>query len=117
MVVSTIDVPEGICSPNYQEQSSGCLGGYLVSPMKRVCLLLLLSVLLFGVEVKGATSWFRIGGFTFQPSEIAKVTTNLALASYLGAYSTNLKNIQHQLGFHLELQNLLQHQHNVYRVE
>ena len=46
MVISTIDVPEGICLPNYQEQSSGCLGGYLVSPMKRVCLLLLLSVLL-----------------------------------------------------------------------
>lgn len=66
-------------------------------PIYAFGLLLLLSVLLFGVEVKGATSWFRIGGFTFQPSEIAKVTTNLALASYLGAYSTNLKNIQHQL--------------------
>ncbi|MEL6358156.1 MAG: FtsW/RodA/SpoVE family cell cycle protein, partial [Bacteroidota bacterium] len=27
----------------------------------------LVAVLLFGVEIKGATSWFRMGGFTIQP--------------------------------------------------
>ena len=54
-------------------------------------LVLLISVLLFGSTIKGATSWFAIGGFTFQPSEIAKFGTALAVAAYLGTYNSNLR--------------------------
>lgn len=36
-------------------------------------LLLLLGVLFFGVTVSGTTGWYRIGGLSFQPAEIAKV--------------------------------------------
>lgn len=46
-------------------------------------LLLLLGVLLFGSEIKGAQSWFVLGPVSFQPSEIAKYGTALALAKYL----------------------------------
>lgn len=35
-------------------------------------LLLLVAVLLFGQEAKGATRWFSIGGFSLQPSEFMK---------------------------------------------
>lgn len=44
---------------------------------------LLVAVLFFGSEIKGAQSWFVIGSFSFQPSEIAKYGTALALSKYL----------------------------------
>ena len=45
-------------------------------------ILLLLGVLFKGEVTGGATSWFDIGIFKFQPSEFAKFTTALALAKY-----------------------------------
>lgn len=59
-------------------------------PIYIVTLLMLIGVVLFGSEIKGATSWFRIGGFTFQPSEIAKFGTCLAMATYLNTWSNRL---------------------------
>jgi rod shape determining protein RodA len=47
------------------------------------CMLLLILVLIFGKEINGARSWFEFGGFSLQPSELAKFGTALALASYL----------------------------------
>lgn len=43
----------------------------------------LVGVLLFGVEVNGARSWFQVGGLRLQPAEFAKIATVLALANYL----------------------------------
>jgi rod shape determining protein RodA len=43
-----------------------------------LALLLNVLVVLVGHEVKGAKSWFGIGGFGLQPSEFAKVATALA---------------------------------------
>ncbi|MGB3548802.1 MAG: rod shape-determining protein RodA [Saprospiraceae bacterium] len=51
-------------------------------PVYIVTLLMLVGVLVFGAEIKGATSWFRIAGFTLQPSEFAKFGTCLAVAAY-----------------------------------
>lgn len=46
--------------------------------------LMLLSVLLFGVERKGAQRWLELpGGFQLQPSEFAKILLILTLASWL----------------------------------
>lgn len=66
-------------------------------PIYGISLLLLVAVLFLGKEIKGATSWFIFGGFSFQPSELAKFATNIALAAYLSSYSTNLKHFRHQL--------------------
>ena len=59
-------------------------------------MLLLLAVPFLGTEVKGATSWFIIAGFSFQPSELAKFGTCLGIASFLSAYNTNLREFRHQ---------------------
>jgi len=45
-------------------------------------ILLLIGVLLKGGVTSGATSWFELGSFKFQPSEFAKFTTALAVAKY-----------------------------------
>jgi rod shape determining protein RodA len=46
-------------------------------------LALLVAVLVFGKRISGAKSWFVIGHFHFQPSEIAKIAAILLLAKYL----------------------------------
>ncbi len=61
-------------------------------PIYGFSLLLLILVLFLGTHIKGATSWFTFGGFSFQPSEIAKFGTALALSGFLSSYSTNLRN-------------------------
>lgn len=55
------------------------------------CLLLLLSVLVVGVEVKGAKSWIDFGFFRLQPAEIAKIGTSLALANWMSSYNFSIK--------------------------
>lgn len=52
-----------------------------------ISILLLVVVFVFGTEVHGAKSWFRIFGFSIQPSEFAKIGTCLALARYLSGYN------------------------------
>ncbi|GJM31590.1 MAG: rod shape-determining protein RodA [Saprospiraceae bacterium] len=63
-------------------------------PIYGVSIALLLGLLFFGVTIKGATSWYRLGSFTFQPSEIAKFGTCLAIAALLGRYNANLRKIK-----------------------
>ena len=47
-----------------------------------IIILLLIGVLFKGGVTGGATSWYELGNFKFQPSEFAKFTTALALAKY-----------------------------------
>lgn len=57
-------------------------------------ILLLILVLLIGSTIKGATSWFSFGPFSFQPSEIAKFGTCLAMANFLSTYNTNIRDFR-----------------------
>lgn len=57
---------------------------------------LLLGLFLFGKTIAGATSWYDLGFFNFQPSELAKVATALALAKYLSDIQTDIKVRKHQ---------------------
>lgn len=43
---------------------------------------LLLMVLVFGVEKNGAVRWIEVGGFQFQPSEMAKLLVALTVSSF-----------------------------------
>ncbi len=57
-------------------------------------LFLLIGTIFFGREVNGANAWYQFGGFTFQPAEIAKFATCLAMASYLSATGVNLRDFR-----------------------
>jgi rod shape determining protein RodA len=58
--------------------------------------LMLAGVLIFGKEVSGAKSWFSIGSFSLQPSEMAKFTTALMVAKYLSSAHTTMKKWTHR---------------------
>ncbi|MGQ7869593.1 rod shape-determining protein RodA [Sunxiuqinia sp. sy24] len=59
-----------------------------------ITILLLIAVLLFGTKVKGATSWFQLGGIAIQPAEFVKFTTALALSKYLSSYNFKMHRFQ-----------------------
>ncbi len=62
-----------------------------------VGILLLVAVLIFGKKIAGQTSWMKIGMFSFQPSEIAKMATILALARFLSDDETDMRSPKHLL--------------------
>ncbi|MGB0929141.1 MAG: rod shape-determining protein RodA [Chitinophagales bacterium] len=60
-------------------------------------LFFLILVLFLGSEISGSRSWFKLGFFNFQPSEIAKFATCLALAKYLSTLNISLKDTKQQI--------------------
>lgn len=62
-------------------------------PLLVIALVLLLLVLIpgVGIRVNGARRWLGFGGFTFQPSEIAKLAVILVLSSYIAANYNRMK--------------------------
>ncbi len=63
----------------------------LALPLYIISILLLPGTIFFGREVNGASAWYHIGGFTFQPSEIAKFGTCLAMAAFLSSPGVDLR--------------------------
>lgn len=57
-------------------------------------MLLLASVLIFGVEINGSKSWFAVGSIRFQPAELAKFATCLALAKVMTGVQVNLQTLK-----------------------
>ncbi|WP_405400858.1 rod shape-determining protein RodA [Maribacter sp. Asnod2-G09] len=68
---------------NFYERFASLL--YLISMVS------LLGLFVFGKTIAGATSWYDLGFFNLQPSELAKVATALALAKYLSDIQTDIK--------------------------
>jgi rod shape determining protein RodA len=66
-------------------------------PIYGAGLLLLIGVLLFGTEIKGAKSWFTLGGMSLQPSELVKFGSSLAMAAFLASYTADLRLFRNQL--------------------
>lgn len=58
---------------------------------------LLVLTLAIGSEVAGAKSWIQFGGFSLQPSELAKFATALAMAKFLNIYGVEMRNWRHML--------------------
>jgi rod shape determining protein RodA len=63
-------------------------------PTYLITLLFLLAVLVMGKTVYGAKSWFGVGSFGFQPSELAKLGTILALSYWLTYKNRDINNIK-----------------------
>lgn len=57
-------------------------------------ILLLLAVRLFGNNTNGATRWISIGGFTFQPTELAKIIIILFFARYFMEHEEDLNTLR-----------------------
>jgi rod shape determining protein RodA len=62
-----------------------------------VGLAVLVITIFAGVDVKGSRSWLGVGSFRFQPGEVAKIFTSLALAKYLSMPETNFKRLKDRM--------------------
>lgn len=60
-----------------------------------VTIFLLVLVLLVGKTVKGSTSWFGFGGFSFQPTDIVKLLVIAVLAKYFSRRHVEIARIKH----------------------
>lgn len=71
----------------------------LAYPMYAFGIVLLVIVLTpLGVEVNGQQCWIEVGRFRFQPSELAKFTTLLAIARYVSRKGFDIRTLR-DLGF------------------
>ncbi len=57
-------------------------------------LFLLVVVIVVGRKISGARSWLDLGPFGFQPSEIAKIGTILAMSSFLSRKNTDIESFK-----------------------
>lgn len=75
------------------------LGGYKYTIMIAGTLLLLSPMLpVIGNEIYGSRIWLSIGGFSFQPGEIAKICIVIFLAAYLAQNREMLSVFTHRIG-------------------
>ena len=58
------------------------------------CIALLIVTAIVAEDVKGSLSWIKIGPFSFQPAEISKFITALALAKWMGQYEYKIKSFK-----------------------
>src|SRR5680860_230890 len=63
----------------------------LAWPLYGIGILSLVAVQVAGVTVGGARNWFQLGSFLVQPSEFAKITTIIALASFIASRGEDMK--------------------------
>ncbi len=54
----------------------------------------LIAVLIFARKIAGNAAWLQIGGASFQPSELAKITTILALARFLSNKDNDIRQLK-----------------------
>ncbi len=55
--------------------------------------LLLVSVLIFGLEIKGTKGWFKFPFFSFQPVEITKIILILVLSAFIDTHWKEIKKL------------------------
>ncbi len=60
-------------------------------------IVLLLATIFLGKNVKGSRSWLALGPFAFQPGEICKIFTALALAKFMALPETNFKLLKYRV--------------------
>lgn len=60
-------------------------------------LLLLIITIFAGVDIKGSHSWLGYGSVRFQPGEVCKIFTSLALSKFLSSPDTNFHTLRHRV--------------------
>ena len=61
-------------------------------PLWLITIVMLIAVLVVGSEVNGSTRWIRLAGFTFQPTEAAKVMMAIFTADYVVRRAEEVRN-------------------------
>ena len=56
---------------------------------------LLIGLFVFGSTIKGATSWYSFGSFSFQPVDVMKIGLILLLAKYLSKRHVEIARVKH----------------------
>lgn len=59
--------------------------------------IVLVLVIVLGKTAKGATSWFNLGGISFQPSDLVKIVLILIMAKYLSRRHVEIADMKHLL--------------------
>lgn len=67
--------------------------GSLAVGLYGITVLLLALVFAIGLETHGATRWIDLGVIQFQPSELAKITTTIAVARYLSLNTQRIERL------------------------
>lgn len=62
-----------------------------------IAIAVLIITIFAGVDVKGSKSWLGVGSFRFQPGEVAKIFTALALAKFFSLPETNFARLKDRL--------------------
>jgi len=63
----------------------------LAYPIYAISVLALIAVLLVGDEINGTKGWIRLGGFSFQPAELAKLGVLLGVARYVSTRGKDVR--------------------------
>ncbi len=66
----------------------------MATPLYIVSLVLLLAVLFFAGEVKGAGRWINLGVFKLQPSEFAKIAYLITISRWLSLHPVNMYKVK-----------------------
>jgi rod shape determining protein RodA len=74
--------------------SKAFASGAFLSYMLGIALLLI--TIFAGKNVKGSRSWLQVGPMAFQPGEVCKIFTALALAKFLSLPEINFKTLKHR---------------------
>ncbi|MFH1582254.1 MAG: FtsW/RodA/SpoVE family cell cycle protein [bacterium] len=82
---------------------------YLILTLYFICLLLLIGLFFFAPEIRGVKSWYKVGSFSIDPIEFAKIILIILLAKYFSTRHVEMYQIRHILvsGFYVLLPVLL----------
>ena len=58
-----------------------------------ISIILMILVLVIGIEYQGAQRWLSVANFSFQPSELFKISLIIYLASWLESHKKNINNL------------------------
>ena len=78
---------------------------YLILILYFTCLVLLIGLFFFAPEIRGVKSWYKVGTFSIDPMEFAKIVLIILLAKYFSTRHVELYQIRHILlsGFYVFL--------------
>jgi len=82
---------------------------YLILVLYFLCLALFVGLFIFAPEIRGVKSWYRVGIFSIDPIELAKIVLMILLAKYFSTRHIEMFQIRHILlsGFYVLLPAIL----------